>query len=100
MAPGIESVPNRAGKPAILPRGAWRGGKRIRRRTVASLPGLPPGTVAGFRAVPEGAVAVSDVGDLMRVERSLPHGPVAGNGVPGMPGQLPGRRPWTGRSLL
>jgi len=26
-------------------------------------------------------------------------GEVAGNGVPGMPGWLPRRRPWTGRSL-
>jgi len=165
MSPDIESIPDRAGKPAIPLRGAWRGGKRIRRRTVANLSRLPPGTVAGFRAVPGGAVAVGDVHDLMRVERSLPHGhvaavpgaardvgpgrilhrtrsrgrdlalaavvarvlwpdprpatarrlspetatgslgtllkpgPVTGNGVPGMPGWLLGRQPWTGRSL-
>ncbi len=147
------------------PREAWRGGKRIHRRTVANLPGLPPHVVEGFRAVPGGAVAVSDVGDLMRAGRSLPHGhvaavpgtardpgpgrmlhrtrsrrrdlalaavaarvlwpdpgpatarrlspetatgspgalpglgPVAGNGVPGMPGWLLKRQPWIGRSL-
>ncbi len=46
------------------PREAWRGGKRIRRRTVANLPGLLPEIVAGFRAVPGGAVpgAARDVG--------------------------------------
>ena len=77
MAFNIESVPNRAGKPAILLREAWREGKRIRKRTVANLSKLPPEIVAGFRAVLGGAVAIRDVGDLLQVERSLPHGHVA-----------------------
>ena len=75
MALNIESVPNRAGKPAILLREAWREGKRIRKRTVANLSKFPPEIVAGFRAVLGGAIAVSD--DLLQVERSLPHGHVA-----------------------
>ncbi|MCY4458787.1 MAG: transposase [Albidovulum sp.] len=77
MAYNIESVPNQAGKPAILLRQAWREGKRIRKRTVANLSKFPPEIVDGFRAVLKGAVAVSDVGDLMQVERSLLHGHVA-----------------------
>ena len=102
MAPDIESVPNRAGKPAIPPRGARREGKRIRRRTVANLSRLPPEIVAGFRAVLKGAVAVSDVGDLMRVERSLPHGHAAA--VPGTardvgPGRMLHRTRSRGRDL-
>ena len=77
MAFSIESVPSQAGRPAILLREAWREGKRIRRRTVANLPKFPPHIVEGFRAVLGGAVAVRDVGDLMQVDRSLPHGHVA-----------------------
>ena len=77
MALNIESVPNQAGKPAILLRQAWREGKRVRKRTVANLSKFPPEIVDGFRAVLKGAVAVSDVGDLMQVERSLLHGHVA-----------------------
>ncbi len=58
MAFNIESVPNQAGKPAILLRQAWREGKRIRKRTVANLSKFPPEIVDGFRAVLKGAVAV------------------------------------------
>ena len=51
MAFNIESVPNQAGKSAILLRQAWREGKRIRKRTVANLTKFPPEIVEGFRAV-------------------------------------------------
>ena len=47
MAFNIESVPNQAGKPAILLREAWREGKRIRKRTVANLSKFPPEIVEG-----------------------------------------------------
>ncbi len=165
MAFNIESIPNQAGKPAILLRQAWREGKRVRKRTIANLPEPPPTVTGGFRAVLKGAVAVTGIGDLPAVERSLPHGHVAavlgtardlglerilhrtagrerrlalaaivpgvispdsklatarrlspetatdslgallglgavtGNGMPGMPGWLLARQPWTGRSL-
>ena len=77
MALNIETVPNQAGKPAILLRQAWREGKRIRKKTVANLSKFPPEIVEGFREVLKGAVAVRDVGELMQVERSLLHGHVA-----------------------
>ncbi len=77
MALNIETVPNQAGKPAILLRQAWREGKRIRKKTVANLSKFPPEIVDGFREVLKGAVAVRDVGELMQVERSLLHGHVA-----------------------
>ncbi|MCY4241967.1 MAG: IS1634 family transposase, partial [Rhodobacter sp.] len=74
----IESVPNRAGKPAIPPRGAWREGKRIRGRTVANLSRLPPEIVAGFRAVLGGAAAVlgtaRDVGPGRTLHRTRSRG--------------------------
>ena len=75
LAFNIESVPNKAGKPAILLRQAWCEGKRNRKKTVVNLSKLPPEIVEGFRAVLKGAVA--DVGDLMQVERSLPRGHAA-----------------------
>ncbi len=57
--PEVESAPNRAGKPAILLREAWREGRRIRKRTVASLSKFPPHVVAGFRAVPGGYQSIT-----------------------------------------
>ena len=77
MAFNIETVPNQAGKPAILLRQAWREGKRIRKKTIANLSKLPPHVVEGFRTVLKGGVAVSDLSELLRIERSLDHGNVA-----------------------
>ena len=76
MAFNIEHVPNQAGKPAVLLRHAWREGTRIRKKTIANLSMLPNHVVEGFRTVLKGGVAVSDVSDLMTVERSLAHGHV------------------------
>ena len=77
MAFNIESVPNQAGKPAILLRQAWREGRRIRKKTIANLSKLPPDVIEGFRAVLKGGVVVHDIADLLQVERSLLHGHVA-----------------------
>ena len=73
----IESIPNQANKPAILLRQAWREGKRIRKKTLANLSKLPPEVVDGFRTVLKGGLAVQDLSDLLRVERSWAHGHVA-----------------------
>ncbi len=73
----IESIPNRASKPAILLRQAWRDGKRIRKKTLANLSKLPPEVVDGFRTVLKGGLAVQHPSDLLRVERSWAHGHVA-----------------------
>ena len=72
---------------AILLREAWRQGKRIRRRTVANLPGMPPALDGGV-VFPSPAAAVT-------IRRSRPHGHVAA--VPGTlrsPGlvRVPGRK--------
>ncbi len=73
----IESIPNQAGKPAILLRQAWRDGSRIRKRTIANLSRFPPQVVDGFRTILKGGVAVQDLSDLLQVERSWAHGHVA-----------------------
>ncbi len=81
MALDIERVPDQTDKPAILLREAWREGKRIRKRTIANLSRLPPDKLEYMRAVLKGAVAFTDIGDAVDVERSLPHGAAAA--VPG-----------------
>ncbi len=102
MAPDIERISGRHGRPAVLLREAWREGKRIRKRTVANPARLPPEAVEGFRAVLKGAVAVSDVRELLQVERSLLHGHAAA--VPGTMkrlgfGRILGRRKERSRDL-
>ena len=77
MAINIERISGKAGKPAILLREAWREGKRIRKKTIANLSKLKPEHIEGLRAVMKGAVAVTNVNDLLNVERSLPHGHIA-----------------------
>ncbi len=81
MAPGVDVMPNRSSPPAILPREAWREGKRIRRRTVADLSGMPPVLVDAVRAALAGGMALPSADAAISVRRSLPHGHVAA--VPG-----------------
>ena len=73
----VEIIPNRANKPAILLRQAWREGKRIRKKTLANLSRLPPETVAGIRTLLKGGVAFPRLDQAVSIRRSLPHGHVA-----------------------
>ena len=73
----IESVPNRASPPAILPRESYRDGKAIRKRTLLNLSGWPAEHVEGLRGVLKGGVVIPAGQEALRVERSLPHGHVA-----------------------
>ncbi|MCE2523308.1 MAG: hypothetical protein J4F49_08835 [Rhodobacteraceae bacterium] len=73
----IETIPNKAGKPAILLRQAWRDGSRIRKRTIANLSKLSPEVVDGFRTVLKGGVALADLSGKLKVVRTLPHGHAA-----------------------
>jgi transposase len=71
----IDVVPNRASRPAILIREAWREGKKIRKRTVANISDWPMQKVETLRALLRGQELVSK-NDLFHIERSLPHGHV------------------------
>jgi transposase len=71
----IETVPNRGSPPAILLRDGRREGKKVRKRTLANLSQWPAEQVASFRALLRGERLVP-VQDLLRIERSLPHGHV------------------------
>lgn len=71
----IETVPNRGSPPAILLRDGRREGKKVRKRTLANLSQWPAEQIASFRALLRGERLVP-VQDLLRIERSLPHGHV------------------------
>ena len=71
----IETIPNRGSPPAILLRDARREGKKIRKRTLANLSQWPAEQIASFRALLRGERLVP-AKDLLRIERSLPHGHV------------------------
>jgi Transposase DDE domain len=71
----IETVPNRGSPPAILLREARREGKKIVKRTLANLSHWPAAQIASFRALLKGE-RLAPVQDLVRIERSLPHGHV------------------------
>lgn len=71
----IETVPNRGSPPAILLRDGRREGNKIRKRTLANLSKWPAEQIASFRALLQGERLVPTK-DLLRIERSLPHGHV------------------------
>lgn len=72
----IDIVPNRNSKPAILLREAWREGKKIRKRTVANLSGLPMDQVELLRRVLKGEALVP-ADEAFQIQRAEPHGHVA-----------------------
>ena len=86
MSYHVEVIPNRKSPPAILFRKAWREGKKIRRKTISNLTGMPPHIVDGIRAMLKGGVVYRDIKDAFPIKRSLPHGHVAA--VYGMAGKL------------
>jgi len=71
----IETVPNRGSPPAILLRDARREGQKIVKRTLANLSHWPAAQIESFRALLRGERLVP-AKDLVRIERSLPHGHV------------------------
>ena len=77
MALSVDVIPNRSSPPAILLREAWREGKRIRRRTVANLSGMPPVPVDAVRAALAGGMVLPSADAAISIRRSLPHGHVA-----------------------
>ena len=71
----IETVPNRGSPPALLLRDARREGRKIIKRTLANLSHWPAAQIESFRALLRGEHLVP-AKDLVRIERSLPHGHV------------------------
>lgn len=76
MSYHVEAIPNRNRRPTILLRKAWREGKRIRKKTLANLTGLPPGMVEGIRRVVKGGVVFAQPDEAFQIRRSLAHGHV------------------------
>ena len=72
----VESIPNRGSRPTVLLREAWREGKRIRRRTVGNITGLPAEQIEVIRRTLRGELLVPAEG-AFEILRSRPHGHVA-----------------------
>jgi hypothetical protein len=72
----IETIPNRSSPPAILLRVGWREGAKVRKRTLANLTHWPAGKIEALRRVLRDEPLLAP-GEVLTIERSLPHGHVA-----------------------
>ena len=77
MSYHVDVIPNRKSPPCILFRQAWREGKKIRRRTISNLTGMPAYIVDGIKTMLKGGVVYGDIKEAFSIKRSLPHGHVA-----------------------
>lgn len=71
----VDVVPNRNSPPAVLLRESYRGGGKVRKRTLANLSAWPPEKVEALKRVLAGETMVTP-GEAFEVTRSLPHGHV------------------------
>ena len=72
----VTRVPNRSSPPAVLLRASYRGGGKVKTRTLANLTDWPDAKIEALRRVLKGETAIVST-DALRIERSLPHGHVA-----------------------
>ena len=72
----VTRVPNRSSPPAVLLRESYRGGGKVKTRTLANLTDWPDAKIEALRRVLKGETAIVST-DALRIERSLPHGHVA-----------------------
>src|SRR2546422_9380212 len=72
----VVSVPNRGSPPAILLRGSYREGTRVRNRTLANLSPWPAEKVEALRRVLRGHAVGPCLEDGFEIARSRPHGHV------------------------
>lgn len=70
-------VPNGRSAPAILLRESYREGKRVLKRTLANLTGLPPPLIDGLRVLLDGGSVVGRPEEALEIRRALPHGNVS-----------------------
>ena len=75
----IETVPNRNSPPAVLLRESYRDEQgRSQKRTLANLSKLPGDVIDALKALLKGGTVIGTGPGELEVERSLPHGHVAG----------------------
>jgi hypothetical protein len=72
----IDVVPNGRSAPAVLLRESYREGKRVLKRTLANLTGLPPTLINGLRVLLDGGTVVGRPEEALEIRRALPHGHV------------------------
>lgn len=71
----VESVPNKANRPAILLRESYRDGKKVKKRTVANLSHCPKEVIENIRLTIKGK-KLAPVDEIFSIERSIHHGHV------------------------
>lgn len=69
----IDVVPNGRSAPAVLLRESYREGKRVLKRTLANLTGLPPALIDGLRVLLDGGTVVGRPEEALEIRRALPH---------------------------
>lgn len=73
----IDVVPNGRSAPAVLLRESYREGKRVLKRTLANLTGLPPALIDALRVLLDGGSVVGRPEEALEIRRALPHGHVS-----------------------
>ena len=73
----VARIPNRGSPPAILLRESYRGGGKVRNRTLAHLSHWPEHRVDALARTLKGLSPKLDLSDAFEITRSLPHGHVA-----------------------
>src|SRR4029453_12807855 len=73
----VTRVPNRGSPPAILLRESYRDGDKVKTRTLANLSRWPEAKIEALKRALNGETLVA-LPDRLAIERSLPHGHVAG----------------------
>ena len=69
----IDVVPNGRSAPAVLLRESYREGRRVLKRTLANLTGLPPALIDGLRVLLDGGTVVGRPEEALESRRALPH---------------------------
>ena len=73
----VARIPNRGSPPAILLRESYRGGGKVKNRTLANLSHWPEHKVDALARTLKGLPPKWDLGEAFEITRSLPHGHVA-----------------------
>jgi uncharacterized protein YcaQ len=69
----VTRVPDRSSPPAVLLRGSYRDGGKVKTRTLANFTDWSDAKIGALRQALKGETAIVSA-DALRIERSLPHG--------------------------
>src|SRR3954465_381583 len=75
----IQVIPNRGSPPALLLGESYRGGGKVKKRSLLNLTHWPPDLLEGFKALLKGGTVIPAPAspEVFTLRRALPHGHVA-----------------------